>query len=246
MTLNIGILGYGEIGKSLHAVYKDFKNKFRVKIKDQNFSDDFSDLEVLNVCVPFKDESDFINVVTRAMKESKAKVTVIHSTTLPNVTNVIREKTQMKVVHSPVIGTHPNLYEALKTFVKYIGYENKDEKELAENHFNEIEIKCDSIQGSSNTELAKLYSTAYYGLCIAFHGEMKKHFDKENLNFNFIKKWNDTYNQGYEKLGKKTVTRPNLIPPENNKIGGHCVIPNAELLFSIFKSDALKFILQYK
>lgn len=246
MISNVGILGYGEIGKSLHEVYKDFEEKFKIKIKDLNYSDELGNLEVLNVCIPFEDEDNFINSVVSIITKHKPNLTIIHSTTLPDVTNKIRKISKLPTVHSPVRGIHPNLYEALKTFVKYVGYENNIEKELAEKHLKEIEIKHEAIQGSSNTELAKLYSTTYYGLCIAFHGEMKKHFDKENLNFEIIKKWNETYNQGYEMLGKKIFSRPNLIPPENNKIGGHCIIPNAELLLSIFESEALDFVLKYK
>ena len=41
--------------------------------------------------------------------------------------------------------------------------------------------------------------------------------------------WNETYNQGYKKLGMNYVIRPVLkhIP---GKIGGHCIIANCETL----------------
>jgi UDP-N-acetyl-D-mannosaminuronate dehydrogenase len=244
--MKIGILGYGEIGKSLHEVYKDFKEKNDVNIREIDWSDDFTDLDVLNIAIPFKDVGSFVDVVGKTILESDAKITIIHSTILPGTTDKIRDKVKTPVVHSPVRGIHPNLYEGLKTFVKYVGYETEEEKKLSKKHFKDLEIKTEMIFGSSNTELAKLYSTTYYGLCIAFHGEMKKHFDSEGLNFNIINKWNDTYNQGYKKLGKPNVIRPNLTPPDNNKIGGHCVISNTELLKGIFESDAFNFILNYK
>ena len=41
-------------------------------------------------------------------------------------------------------------------------------------------------------------------------------------------KFNHTYNEGYKKLGKTYVVRPVLYPTD--KIGGHCIIPNAKLL----------------
>ena len=244
--MKIGILGYGEIGKSLHEVYKDFKEKNDVRLRDIDWSDDLRDLDVLNIAIPFNDASSFVLTVSKTILESHAKLTIIHSTTLPGVTDDIRNKVKTPVVHSPVRGIHPNLYEGLKTFVKYVGYETEEEKKLSKKHFKDLEIKTEMIFGSSNTELAKLYSTTYYGLCIAFHGEMKKHFDSEGLNFNIINKWNDTYNQGYKKLGKPNVIRPNLTPPDNNKIGGHCVISNTEVLKGIFESDAFNFILNYK
>lgn len=241
----IGILGYGEIGKSLHKVYNDF-GKFEIKIREIEYSDDFENLEVLNVCIPFEDEDNFINLLVEIILNYKPKLTIIHSTTLPDVTNKIRKITQMPIVHSPIRGIHPNLYQAIKTFVKYVGYQSEEEKKISKKHFEDLKIKYELILGSSNTELAKLYSTTYYGLCIAFHGEMKKHFDKEKLNFEIIKKWNQTYNEGYEELGKKIFSRPNLTPPENNKIGGHCIIPNVELLSSVFESKVFELILNYK
>ena len=244
--MKVGILGYGEIGKSLHEVYKDFEGRFEVKIKELKWSDNFDGMSVLNVSIPFKDEETFIKVVSSVILDYKPKLTIIHSTVLPGVTDKIRKIVRDAVVHSPVRGVHPNLYEGLKTFVKYVGYQHEEEKKIAKKHFKDLEVKTEMIFGSSNTELAKLYSTTYYGLCIAFHGEMKRHFDREDLNFDTINKWNDTYNQGYEKLGKPNVIRPNLIPPDNDKIGGHCIIPNTELLKGVFDSEALDFILKYK
>lgn len=244
--MNVGIVGYGEIGKSLHSIYKDFSNKFNIKIKELEWSDDFSQIEILNICIPFTDKTKFINIITNIIKNVEPTLTIIHSTTLPGVTNLIREEVNLPVVHSPVRGIHPNLYEGLKTFVKYVGYQTTKEKKISKQHFKDIEIKTEMIYDSANTELAKLYSTTYYGLCIAFHGEMKKHFDEKDLNFNIINKWNETYNSGYKKLGKPNVIRPNLTPPDNNKIGGHCIIPNTELLKNIFESDSFDFILNYK
>ena len=57
----------------------------------------------------------------------------------------------------------------------------------------------------------------------------KKLCDEYNLDFmEVMTKYNNTYNEGYTKLGKPNVVRPVLYPTD--KIGGHCVIPNAKLL----------------
>ena len=57
--------------------------------------------------------------------------------------------------------------------------------------------------------------------------------------------WNLGYNEGYNLLGMGNVVRPVLYPP-SNKIGGHCILPNAELMGSFFTSEALDLILKYK
>jgi len=96
------------------------------------------------------------------------------------------------------------------------------------------------------TELGKLFSTTYYGLCISWHGEMKKICDKAGVDFEkAVADFNKTYNDGYKELGKENVVRPVLYPP-NGVCGGHCVIPNAELLKKYYKSLAFDLVLKYK
>ena len=138
------------------------------------------------------------------------------------------EKFGHKFLHSPVRGVHPNLYEGLKTFVKFIG----GDTQLAEaysGHLKTLGIETYICKDAKTTELSKLADTTYYGLCIAFTSDMKKLCDEHDLDFmDVMTKFNHTYNEGYVKLGKPNVTRPVLYPTD--KIGGHCVIPNAKLL----------------
>ena len=55
--------------------------------------------------------------------------------------------------------------------------------------------------------------------------------------------WNETYNQGYKKLGMNYVIRPVLkhIP---GKIGGHCIISNCEILKKSVPNKITSFILK--
>ena len=240
--MNIAIVGYGEIGKSLEQVYNDY-SEFKLTIIDKNFITGDKNIDIMNICLPLVDFFD--TVVASYIEKYNPKLCIIHTSTTPGMTERIAEKVNCCVVHSPVRGVHPNLYDGLKTFKKYIGYVDNKGKELCEEHFNKLELSYESINGSSNTELAKLYSTTYYGLCIAFHGEMKKHFEELNLNYDIITDWNKTYNDGYKELGNSSVIRPVLTPPDKF-IGGHCVIPNTELLRGIFESKAFDLILNYK
>jgi len=241
--MKVGVIGYGEIGKSIHQVYKDFP-EFDVRIKEKEWSDDLQKIEIMNVCISFGKKEDFVFIVSEIIKEYGPLLTIIHSTVKAGTTKEIINKTGSFVVHSPVIGVHPNLYEGIKTFVKYIGYEQEEAKILCEEHFRKLNLKYKSYKNSKTSELAKLLSTTYYGVCIAWHGEMKKICDKEGVNFEAIGDWNKNYREGYEKLGKSNVARPILSAPEG-KIGGHCVIPNAKLLSEDFESLALDLVLKY-
>lgn len=152
------------------------------------------------------------------------------------------------VVHSPIRGVHPHLCEGIKTFVKYIGADNKKAGSMAKKHLESLGIKTKVFYPSLTTEIGKLLDTSYYGLCIAWHGEMKKICDKSGVNFKeAVTDFNKTYNEGYKKLGKSNVARPVLYPPQKTAgITGHCVVPNAQILKKYFKSRALDLLLEYK
>lgn len=230
----IGILGYGEVGQAIAKFYKN------PKIKDLVRDDGLEGIDVLHVCLP--GNKDFIKIVKGEIKAIGPKLTIIHSTVEPGTT----KKIGGIVVHSPIRGIHPHLFEGIKTFVKYIGADGKEAGELARKHLEGLGIKTKVFYPSATTEIGKLLDTTYYGLVIAWHGEMKKICDKFGINFDeAITDFNTTYNEGYTKLGKSNVIRPVLYPPKEG-IKGHCVIPNAGILKKYFKSKALDLLLEYK
>jgi glycerol-3-phosphate dehydrogenase len=117
----VGFLGYGEIGSSLHQVYKDFPNIFEYKIKDINkqINDDFKNVEILNICIPLIDQNKFIDIIKNTIKDTKIKLIIIHSSIPPGTTKLVISKIpNIHIVNSPCRGVHPNLKEGLKTFVK--------------------------------------------------------------------------------------------------------------------------------
>jgi UDP-N-acetyl-D-mannosaminuronate dehydrogenase len=149
-------------------------------------------------------------------------------------------------VHSPVRGIHPRLYQGIKTFVKYIGADNKKAGEMAKKHLESLGIKTKVFTPSITTEIGKLLDTSYYGLVIAWHGEMKKVCNQFGVDFDkAVTDFNETYNEGYAKLGKKNVVRPVLYPPKEG-ISGHCIVPNARILKQYSESRALDLILDYQ
>ncbi len=232
----IGILGYGEVGQAISKFYKN------PKIKDLKRNDGLEGVEILHICIPWS--NNFVEIVKKEIKEIKPRLTIIHSTVAPGTTKTIGGM----IVHSPVRGVHPYLFGGIKTFVKYIGADNKKAGQLAKKHLESLGIKTKVFYPSITTEIGKLLDTTYYGLCIAWHGEMKKLCDRYGINFeNAVTDFNKTYNEGYKKLGKKNVVRPLLYPPQKTKgITGHCVCENAEILKKYFKSRAIDLVLKYK
>lgn len=233
-NLKVGIIGYGEIGK---AVSKFYENP---KIKDLDRDDNLTGVNVLHICIPWSDK--FVNIVKAEIKKINPRITIIHSTVVPGTV----KKIGGMVVHSPVRGVHPKLYEGIKTFVKYVGSDDKKAGELAKKHLTSLGIKVEVFYPSVTTELGKVLDTTYYGVIIAWHKEMKKICNKYKVDFDqVVTEFNKTYNEGYTKLGKKNVVRPVLFV-DDKPIGGHCVVPNTKILSKDFKSQALDLILKYK
>lgn len=234
----IGILGYGQIGKAIASFYHD------PYIQDLDGSD-FSpgiDLDILHVCIPYS--ANFHKTVLQVIKEyAPGALVLIHSTVAVGTTKMLWEE-HPRIVHAPIRGVHPNLKRGIETFPMYIGSDNPGAASEAAEHMEHLAeegtIRTVMLHKSATSELLKLLDTTYYGVCIAFHAYAEKLCEKEGVNFDMVMtEANLTYNAGYLELGKRNVNRPVLTPPEGGKIGGHCVIPNAEILEGLYGQDPL-------
>jgi len=240
--MRIGILGFGEIGKAIHQLYSKSKD-YQIFVKDLNRDDGLEDIDVLNVCIPAV--LNFNDLVIEASKKSSAKMVIIHSTVRVGTTESISANLSCDVAHSPVRGVHPNLLDGILTFVKYVGSDNSESCKRVVDHLKKIGVNSKAMKSSKETELGKLLDTTYYGICIAWHAEMKKMCDAFGADFEeTVSSFNETYNQGYTSLGKSNVVRPVLYPLQG-PIGGHCVVPNARILQESFESEGLSMILKY-
>jgi len=224
MNKVIGILGYGEIGKAVGKFYK----KFFVKELDSNSFPD--KIDVLNVCIPFL--KNFVGIVDENIKKYSPEIVIIHSTISIGTTMELQLRHRDKIiVHSPVRGIHPHLEKGIKEFVKYIGAENEKDGKIVAKHFKSIGIKKSKVViPSKNSEALKLWSTTQYFLNIILEKEIYKFCKDYKLDFDIVyKDANESYNKGYEKL-KCPQYKKYVLDQRNGKCGGHCLVPNAEIL----------------
>ena len=247
MKCNSLILGNGEIGSSLKKALGKVDKSKKIKVldnKDKNYTDLVNSLtcDVLHICYPYSD--DFIDISYDYIVSFNPKLVIIHSTvkvgTTEKIDKLVNEnEKRFYVVHSPVRGQHPNLTESILYFVKYIGTEEEAAYKLAKKELTGIKTKW--VNNSKATELGKMLSTSYYGVCISWHREMKRLCDSFGVDFDdAVTDFNETYNVGYKKF-RPNVIRPVLIPPEGD-ILGHCVKQNSDLLQQQKKSKFLSLI----
>jgi|TARA_R100000501_G_C2628772_1_gene123128 hypothetical protein len=210
------IAGNGEVGGSLYRILL-WKKNHQVYMIDKEEEVDIKKINVLHICFPYSKKFD------QQVKEYQAKYnpqyTVIHST-VPISTSI-----KLMAHHSPLRGVHPVLDKSLWTFKKYLAPKSTWLKK----YFEEAGIEIIEVDNPNDTEAGKLWSTTQYGWSVILE-KLIYEFCKENgLNFDIVyRSFNESYNDGYDKMGMKHVRRPVLHHSEG-EIGGHCVIPNLEL-----------------
>ena len=240
---NILIIWLWEIWTAIKKVEKESWNN--VYCLDINIKDKISinEFDIIHVCIPY--DEMFIDSIKDYLYNFKYRLVIINSTVWVWTCDILSEYYNW-IVHSPVRWVHPNLYEWIKTFVKYVWWSIVD-CDNAISHFKSIWINAKYLWNRESTELSKILSTTYYWWNILFSKYCDNMCNKYWLDYNMVyKEWNETYNKWYKKLWKDNVVRPVLKSPyefdDNWKIWWHCVTSNVELLpDDIFKSFFKKF-----
>ena len=221
------ILGMGEVGETLFDLLVDRKfDCIGIDLEDskcKNYTENkiIENPQYLHVCLPGELEK-FTDIVIEWINEIKnIQVVVIHSTVKPGTTKRIQERSSIPILFSPVRGVHRRFLDDIKKYTKFISFDNKEinskiKKDL-ENRFEKVEW----MSTTKTAELAKiLVDTTYYGWLINYAQITKMICEKENVDFDEMWKFADEI---HENLGN----RPKMFP---GIIGGHCVIPNLNLV----------------
>ena len=121
-------------------------------------------------------------------------------------------------MHSPVRGKHVRMLEELTNYVKFVGAINPVAGQLAAEHFESIGMKTKVLTTPEASELAKLTETTYFGLMIAWAQEIERYCDQSGADYDEIVSF-------YEEI--KFFPQ---VKYTSGIIGGHCVMPNIEIL----------------
>jgi len=221
------ILGRGEVGETLFDLLIDRKfdcigiDLDDSKRKNYTENETIENPQYLHVCLPGELEKFTDIVIEWINKIKNIQVVVIHSTVKPGTTKSIQERSSIPILFSPVRGVHRRFLDDIKKYTKFISFDGteinlKIKKDL-ENRFE----KVDWMSTTKTAELAKiLVDTTYYGWLINYAQITKMICEKENVDFDEMWKFADEI---HENLGN----RPKMFP---GIIGGHCVIPNLNLV----------------
>lgn len=223
----IVIAGLGEVGRPLFEVLSNHYDVVGVDIKPP--SESIGSVDVLHICYPFEIK-DFIGESARYISLFKPALTIINSTVAIGTTRAVGEKAGAPVVNSPVRGKHVRMREELRKYTKFVGAIDEASGKHAAEHFGAAGLKTKILRAPEATELAKLTETTYFGLMIAWAQEVERYCDQTGQAYEDVATFYDEIS-----FFPSTKYFPGVI-------GGHCVMPNIEILRKFDDSSLLRAI----
>jgi UDP-N-acetyl-D-mannosaminuronate dehydrogenase len=228
-TKNV-VCGLGEIGnpilqlisKKIPVVGYDINPKLMNSKKFLKYEN--SQTLFLHVCIPFTEK--FISSVISLYKKFKPQCIVIHSTISPGTTNKIQSLLKIPVIYSATRGVHKRMLHDLKRYTKFYAIEKTapDEKWATKTYSNLLKkcgVKSKQMSSPLTLELAKIVvDTSYYGWLINYAQLSNMIAIKNKVDYDEMWSFAD-------EIHKYLGNRPKMFP---GFIGGHCVIPNLDLM----------------
>jgi UDP-N-acetyl-D-mannosaminuronate dehydrogenase len=218
----IVVIGLGEIGKPLLEIISRTHHAIGVDLDPPAAS--AGEVDVMHICFPFQ-ISDFIGETIRYIKIFNPKLIVINSTVAIGTTREIANRSGCAIVNSPVRGKHVRMVSDMMKYVKFVGAMDPADGIAAARHFESIGLATKILSSPETTELAKLTETSYFGLMIAWAQQVERYCDRAGASYEEVISF-------YEEIS--------FFPPVKyfpGVIGGHCVMPNIELLSRFTNSE---------
>ena len=224
------VAGLGEIGSPIlkllskkqitigYDLDKRLVNETKFK-KFQNIQTSF-----LHITIPVT--SKFDSSLLQLYKKFKPECIVIHSTISPGTTERIQKKLDIPLIYSATRGVHKRMLKDIKRYTKFFAIsKNAPKRQWAIKTYSRkmknFGVKTKQMSKPETLELAKiLCDTSYLGWLINY--SQMTNIIAKNHGVNYDEMWTFA-----DEIHKILGNRPKMYP---GYIGGHCVIPNLELI----------------
>ena len=226
------VAGLGEIGMPILKILSkkstvigfDTNQKLMNNVKYKKF-ESYS-TSFLHVAIPIT--KNFPSQIISLFKKFSPECIVIHSTIAPGTTETLQKKLTIPVIYSATRGVHRTMQKDLKKYTKFFAISSKaPKKQWATSAYmkkmKSCGIKTKKMSKPETLELAKIIcDTSYLGWLINY--SQISNMIAKNYGVNYDEMW--TFS---DEIHKILGNRPKMYP---GYIGGHCVIPNLELIHS--------------
>tara|TARA_B100001146_G_scaffold90454_1_gene80126 strand:+ start:763 stop:1566 length:804 start_codon:yes stop_codon:yes gene_type:complete len=224
------VAGLGEIGypilktlsKKQTTIGYDIDKRLMNKSKFKTLEN--TQTSFLHIAIPVTRKFD--SNILQLYKKFKPECIVVHSTISPGTTERIQKKLNIPVIYSATRGIHKRMLKDIKRYTKFfVISKNAPKKQWAIRTFSRkmknCGIRTKQMSKPETLELGKiLCDTSYLGWLINYAQLTNMVAIQYNIDYDEMWTFSDEI---HEFLGN----RPKLYP---GFIGGHCVIPNLDLL----------------
>jgi hypothetical protein len=220
------IIGMGEVGQSLLSFA--LSNGCQAAGRDLVESGQ-READVLHVAYPYG--AEFVSATAAYLDAYRPQSAIIHSTVIPGTTESVAERAGCPIAYSPVRGRHDDDGQMVRDLGHYVKFYATDGADLAGEDLQEMGFNVERFNSVRGLELAKLCETTYTGLLIAWAQEMDRYCTQQSADFEELHKF---------------LAEPEYLPRfmfQPGYIGGHCILPNIDLLNSLRESSLLDAIL---
>ena len=224
------VAGLGEIGLPILKILSKKENivgyDLNEKLMDEKKFNKFNDIPTsfLHIAIPVTKKFD--SNLIKLSKKFQPECIVIHSTIPPGTTEKMQKKLDCPLIFSAIRGVHKRMSKDMKRYTKFFALSNSaPKKEWAIKSFSKkmknCGIKTKLMSTPETLELAKiLCDTTYLGWLINY--SQITNVIAKNFGVDYDEMW--TFS---DEIHKFLGNRPKMYP---GYIGGHCVIPNLELI----------------
>jgi len=223
------VVGLGEIGRPILNLLSEKVTVVGFDVNPNLMDKKFYRYEefptsYVHICIPFG--KNFISNVKQIYKKFKPKCIVIHSTVSPHTTKKLQANLSIPIIYSATRGVHKRMISDMKKYTKFYSLEkNAPNKKWASANYSNLLKKCGikskKMSDPITLELAKIVvDTSYYGWLINY-AQLSNMIAKEH-GVNFAEMWSFS-----DEIHNFLGNRPKMFP---GYIGGHCVIPNLDLM----------------
>ena len=229
MTKDI-VAGLGEIGKPILKLLSNdgviVGFDLNHGLMDERKFEKYKKLKTsfLHITIPVTNR--FINDVLKLYKKFQPECVVIHSTIKPGTTEKLQGKLPIPVIYSATRGVHKRMSNDIKRYTKFFVIStNAPRSKWASSKYVKLMKRCGiktkKMSKPETLELAKIVcDTSYLGWLVNYAQLSNLIAIEHGVNYDEMWSFSDEI---HEFLGN----RPKMYP---GYIGGHCVIPNLDLI----------------
>jgi hypothetical protein len=222
------VAGLGEVGRPLLHILSNRFDCAGIDVEPVILENPCS---VLHICYPFQ-IGGFVGVTAEYVHRLRPDLTIIHSTVPPGTTREVETALgDSLLAYSPVRGKHAHMEHDMTHYRKFVAAIRSDSLQAAREHLTQAGFRTATFPSPELAELAKLLETTSLGMLIAWAQEMERLAAVYGGAFKDVNAYME-----------EVAFLPSHIFP--GVIGGHCVMPNIELLKSRLESQFLDLVVE--